>query len=233
MSLYQQGNSYYNANKFEKAIPLYTRFIEATDEPRIIKRGLINRGLTYSKMKEYDKAIADFTEAIRIDSTDMASFVDRGLAFFQAQRYEEATLDFKYVMAKGSDKKMSENSLYWLALINYQQGNPESTIAFCDQFLNSNPSDAEVIFLRASAYSLTDNLELAINDYSRIIKDYPKAYQAYANRGVAKINLLTSKGNLTPSRKETKSACEDLRKAKELGDNSVDDMLYIYCETGN
>ncbi|MDG1573424.1 tetratricopeptide repeat protein [Robiginitalea sp. M366] len=233
MNLYQEGNSHYHAKEFEKAIPYYTRFIEATDEPAIMKQGLINRGLAFTRMKVYDKAISDFTHAIQIDSTDMASFVDRGLAFFQAQRFEEATTDFQYVVASNSNRKMSENSLYWLALISYQQGNPDLSIAYCNQFLDLNSSDVEVLFLRALAYGLTGNLEQAIKDYTLILKNYPNAYQAYANRGVAKINLLTTRGNLKPSKKETKSACKDLAKAKELGDNSVEDMLYIYCENGN
>jgi hypothetical protein len=54
--------------------------------------------------------------------------------------------------------------------------------------------------------------------------------QAYANRGVAKINLLTSKGNIRPTKEQTSDACADLNKAKQLGDNTVDDMLFIYCD---
>ena len=44
-----------------------------------------------------------------------------------------------------------------------------------------------------------------------------------------KINLLTGNGNLQPSKKETKSACKDL-KARELGDIVVDDLIYVYCD---
>ena len=62
------------------------------------------------------------------------------------------------------------------------------------------------------------------------IKKYPESYKAYANRGIAKINQLTTNGNLQPSRKETKSACKDLRKAQSMGDSTVGDMIFIYCE---
>lgn len=54
--------------------------------------------------------------------------------------------------------------------------------------------------------------------------------QVLAYRGTGKINLLTGNGNLQPSKRETKAACKDLNKANELGDNSVDHLIYVYCD---
>mgnify|MGYP006386899029 FL=1 len=53
--------------------------------------------------------------------------------------------------------------------------------------------------------------------------------EAYANRGVAKINLLSKKGNAIPAKKQTIDACADLKRAKQLGDDTVDDMIFIHC----
>ncbi len=70
----------------------------------------------------------------------------------------------------------------------------------------------------------------SIKDYDKAIEYNPKYKEAYANRGVAKINLLTTKGNVFPTKGQTKDACADLKKAKQLGDNTVDDMIFIHCK---
>ncbi len=44
-----------------------------------------------------------------------------------------------------------------------------------------------------------------------------------------KINLLTTRGTLQPTKDQTADACTDLQKAKKLGNNKVDDMIYVYC----
>ena len=69
----------------------------------------------------------------------------------------------------------------------------------------------------------------SIKDYDKAIELNPDYKEAYANRGVAKINLLTTGGNIKPTKEQTKDACADLQKAKKLGDNTVDDMIFIYC----
>ena len=42
--------------------------------------------------------------------------------------------------------------------------------------------------------------------------------------------MLTTKGKIQPTKEETATACKDLKKARELGDDSVEDMLFIYCK---
>ena len=43
--------------------------------------GLDNRGVAYYNKGEYDQAIADFTEAIRLDPDNADIYHDRGLAY--------------------------------------------------------------------------------------------------------------------------------------------------------
>lgn len=86
------------------------------------------------------------------------------------------------------------------------------------------------MFIRGTANDMLRNFEQSIIDYSKSIELKPNYVESIANRGSAKINLLTGIENLQPSKKETKSACMDLKKAKELGDDTVDDLIYIYCD---
>ena len=190
-------------------------------------------GNAFYKSRNYEKAILNYSELIKTTDESLViktGHINRGLSKMHAEYLNEAKKDFHYVVLINSNEKMTENAFYWLSQINYKLGQMENVIANCNVFLRSNPSDSEMYFMRASAYSMMQNFDKSIKDYSKVIELYPASYQAYANRGVAKINSLTGNGNIQPSRKETKSACKDLRKAKKMGDFTVGDMIYIYCE---
>lgn len=229
MDLYHTGNSNFNAGNFEKAIENYTELMKIIEEPTVQKTCFINRGLSYDRLKKYDLAIADFTTAIKMDSADMASFIDRGLSKMRSGNFEKAIVDFNHVIGLRTNQRMTENAIYWKAQIHYSQHKFKKTIEDCDQYFRINPNDPEMYFIRGSANGMLQNFEESIKDYDKAIKLEPNYYQAIANRGTTKINLLTGNGNFQPSKKETKSACKDLKKAKELGDNSVDDLIYVYC----
>src|SRR5690606_41000811 len=97
--------------------------------------------------------------------------------------------------------------------------------------IKNNKNDAEFYFLRGTAYSNMRKYKEAIEDYDTAIKIHPNYVEVLTNRGVAKINLLTTNGNLKPTKKETKSACEDLKKAYQLGDKeNTEDLIFIYCK---
>ncbi|MFK7747801.1 MAG: tetratricopeptide repeat protein [Kordia sp.] len=231
IELYQTGNSNFKSGNFEKAIVNYTELIKIVDEKTVQKTGYINRGLSYDRLQKYDLAIADFTAAIKLDSTDMASFIDRGLSNMHAGYLEKAKADYNYVIYKNNNNRMMESALYWLALVHYSQGKFKETIKNCDRYFIINSKDAELYFIRGTANDMLGNFEQSIKDYDKAIEIKPNYVKALANRGTAKINILTGHGNLQPSKKETKSACKDLKKAKALGDNVIDDMIYVYCDS--
>jgi hypothetical protein len=54
--------------------------------------------------------------------------------------------------------------------------------------------------------------------------------EAYANRGVQKINKLPVKDKVGKNIECLEDPCSDFLKAKELGDKEVDDMIYLYCK---
>jgi len=109
---------------------------------------------------------------------------------------------------------------------------PEESIELFDKAIKLNPTVAYVYFARGTAYSNTFDYNKAIEDYDKALEINPNYVEVYVNRANAKINQFTSKGNIDPTPEQTQSACEDLYKAKELGDKSIDteDMLYLYCK---
>ena len=74
----------------KKLLENYTELMEIIEEPTVQKTCFINRGLSYDRLtKPMNLAIADFTTAIKMDSTDMASFIDRGISKMHAGKLGE------------------------------------------------------------------------------------------------------------------------------------------------
>lgn len=101
-----------------------------------------------------------------------------------------------------------------------------------DQAIEINPTVAQAYFNRGTCKSNSLDFEGAILDFDKAIELDSYFAEAYANRGNAKINILTTKGNISPTKEQTESACEDFYKAAELGDKSVgvEDLIYLYCK---
>ena len=54
-----------------------------------------NRGLAYFTMGDYDRAIADCGQAIRLDPGYAWSYKNRGSAYYMKKDYDKAIVDFE------------------------------------------------------------------------------------------------------------------------------------------
>ena len=230
--LYFSADANFSNGNYKEAIANYTELLKIADKNRktLIKRCYYMRGFSWDRIQEYDNAISDFTNAIRIDNTDMASFIDRGMSNYNAGYFKEAKADFHHVISDKTNTRMTNNAYYWLAKIFFSEGNFSTSKTYLNFFIKGNSNNTEVYFLRGVVNDRLMNFKASIKDYTKTIELSPKNYQAFANRGTAKINLLTGSGNLQPTKRETKSACKDLKKARKLGDNTVGDLIYVYCD---
>ena len=53
-----------------------------------------NQGVENSKLKQFDKAIADYTKAIELDPKSAIAYTARGLAYLKVGKQKEAEADF-------------------------------------------------------------------------------------------------------------------------------------------
>jgi Tfp pilus assembly protein PilF len=58
----------------------------------------ISRGMDYYDKKDYDKAIADFTEIIRLWPQHEPAYYCRGLAYYDKKDYDRAIADFDHAL---------------------------------------------------------------------------------------------------------------------------------------
>lgn len=63
----------------------------------VLEKYAYNRGVTNAKKGEYDKAVADFTEAIRLDPKTPDAYFARGVAYSNKREHAKAEADFAKV----------------------------------------------------------------------------------------------------------------------------------------
>jgi tetratricopeptide (TPR) repeat protein len=61
---------------------------------RAQEQAYYGRGEAYSDKKDYEKAIVDYTEAIRLDPTDEMAYFSRGIAYSHKKDYDKAIADY-------------------------------------------------------------------------------------------------------------------------------------------
>lgn len=229
--IFNDGVGLLKKNSYEDAKKKFTEVIAKATDKELKKLSYVYRGFSYNGLADYKNAIADFDSAIKIDPTDLASYIDRGEAKGYQNEPDEGQKDFKYVLARDSTSRLGLAALYYLGLIAYNEKKANEAIGYYDRYLKLAPDNAEAYFNRGCAKGLLlQDISGSIKDYDKAIALNPDYRDAYANRGVAKINLFTTKGNTHPSKDQTMDACSDLKKAKALGDSSVDDMIFVYCD---
>lgn len=227
---FDKAVKFLQSEDYSKAQKEFSDILNKATDNKLKKYCLIYRAFAYNGLGNYKIAIADLDEAIKLDPLDIASYTDRGKAKSFANDLDGAKQDFEYVLTKDSTGKQAQAALYYLGKIAYQNQQFEQSIKYYDKYILLTPNDPEVYFNRAAAKDMIMDPAGSIKDYDKAIQLDPNYKEAYANRGVAKINLQRRSGNLFPTKEQTLDACADLKKAKQLGDNTVDDMIFIHCD---
>lgn len=218
------------SENYKKAVEGFSNVLTKATDDKLKKSCYIYRAFSYNGLDDFKNAIKDLDKAIELDPADIASYTDRGKTKAYANDLEGAKKDFLYILTKDSTGGQAEAAFYYLGKITYYEGQFEESIQYYDKLLVLVPTDSEAYYNRAIAKGMKMDVAGSIKDYDKAIEINPNYMEAYANRGVAKINLLTTKGNIQPTKEQTGDACADLKKAKQLGDKTVDDMIFIYCD---
>ncbi|MDR1286638.1 MAG: tetratricopeptide repeat protein [Treponema sp.] len=142
----------------------------------------LDRGIMFAGRGEYDLAIADFSEAVRLDGEYTAAYGLRGNAYYYKGDYDNAIADYTQAIRLDSEYAGS----YILRGNAYHiKGDYDKAISDFNQAIRLNPMDAVVYSLRGNAYSNKGDNDRAIADYDQAIQLDPEYAAAYFNRGIA------------------------------------------------
>ncbi|WP_439394981.1 tetratricopeptide repeat protein [Bradyrhizobium sp. PMVTL-01] len=141
-----------------------------------------NRGLAYRRKGENDRAIADYTEALRLNPKYAIAYNNRGLAFSEKGENDRAIADYNEALRLDPKYAIAYNNrglAYW------RKGENDRAIADYNEALRLNPKYAVAYSSRGLAYSEKGENDRAIADETEALRLDPKLTVAYNNRGLA------------------------------------------------
>ncbi len=149
-----------------------------------------NRGNAYRRKSNYDQAIQDYDEAVRLTPTDADVYYGRGSAYRDKGDYDHAIQDFNEAIRLNPK---DEGSYYGRGLAYFDKEDYDPAIQDFSDASHLNPNDTWAYYGRGSAYYDKGDYDQAIQNYNEAIRLDPKFALAYKRRGDAYF----AKSNLT------------------------------------
>jgi len=197
--LWERGQLLSDLGQYEKAILDYSRILQielSKDEKRYREFALNGRASAYVYLKQYDHALADYAELIRL-TNGKKGYDGRGLAYMELGEYRKAASDFTEEINQRSKAASGETAtesswtneiFHGRALAYFQLGEHEKVIPDITEYLHhesvSTKDRSEAYALRGRAYGATDNNDKALADYTEAIRADPQMASAYYRRGM-------------------------------------------------
>ena len=143
---------------------------------------LVNQGYTDTNAGDYDRAIADYNEAIRLDPKSAIAFSDRGVAYMRKGDLDRAFADY--------NEALRLNPTYGPAFSNrgvayWKKGDNVRAFADYNEAIRLNPNYAPAFSNRGFAYWTKGDNVRAFADYNEAIRLNPNYAPAFSNRGFA------------------------------------------------
>src|SRR5262249_12062973 len=127
-----------------------------------------SRGLAYRAKGDFDRAVADFDEAIRLEPKNALLFNARGVAYSAKRDYGRAMADFDEAIRlepKGAAAFLNNRGLARHSMNDY-----DGAIADFDEVIRLAPNYALACYNRANAYRVKGDNDRAISDYTDAIR---------------------------------------------------------------
>lgn len=104
----EEGNVFFKANNYDKAILFYTKAIKAMPSNPVY---YANRAFCHIRLENYGSALIDAEKAIEVDSNYPKGYYRRGVAHFALAKYGDALTDFKLVVKLAPADKDAQKKL--------------------------------------------------------------------------------------------------------------------------
>ena len=145
-----------------------------------------NRGDAYLSANDYDRAIADYGQAIRLDPARPAWWRDRGAAYERTGDVRDAIADFDQAIRLDPADPLALNARCWARATTGQA--LDLALADCNQALGILTAPA-IFDSRGLVYFRLNRLDLALADLNTGLKSNPKLAPYLYLRGLTRSAL--------------------------------------------
>ena len=178
----------------DREIAEYDRFLR-TANPLDVRTAAAyrNRGLAWQRKGRYDKAVADFNQAVATDPIGAESYKYRGLAWCHMGQFDKAVADFSVVIRlrpKSADAYCDRGNALDKAADSgdaaSRQDGYKKAIADYTEAIRLEPRRVTAYWARGAVWDQLAEYDKAIADYSDAIRLDLRYAAAYLSRGVAR-----------------------------------------------
>jgi tetratricopeptide (TPR) repeat protein len=138
--------------------------------------GWCDNGMAKMDKGDYAGAVKDFTVSLELEPKYVESLYRRGYCYMHLKQYEKAAEDFKTITVKAPDAGGESE----LGEALYRMGRYKEAIDKFTEAAEVNPDP--VIMDRGLAQIKLGNWQAAVDDFSSIIKRFPKCAECFLNR---------------------------------------------------
>lgn len=153
-----------------------------------------DKAVAFVEQKNWDAAIVESSEAIKLVPNYYEAYLQRGKAYDQKGDYSMANLDYSDALLLDPGKKhklhnelciLRGNNLFNLGKEQYAGQKYNQAIQMFDMAIELGSNNAELYLLRGNAHHSLSDYDNAISDFSQVIKLEPLNIQAHIGRGNA------------------------------------------------
>jgi tetratricopeptide (TPR) repeat protein len=148
-----------------------------------------SRGCIRFLLKDFEKAVADFSVAIKLRPKHANALFNRAICHFMLDQYDAAQADFSKVVDMCPEQAFGYRGL---GHVQMKQGRLAEAKASFDRAIEIRYGDPLAFFGRALAFQALGEAEHAIADYSRVLEFAPNHHRARLYRSL----LYRKRGNL-------------------------------------
>lgn len=123
-----------------------------------------NRGLAYKRKGQWDRAIADYSEAIRLKSDDAEVLNNRGNAYYHKGQLDRAIKDYDGALRLQPDLAEAFSNR---GNVYRKKGQFDLAIKNYDKAIHFKPGNAQVFADRGLAYDKKGELTQALRDFEK------------------------------------------------------------------
>jgi tetratricopeptide (TPR) repeat protein len=221
-----RGLWYYQMSNFREAVKDYTLAIEiraSTEATRASTEAIKStaelyylRATAYYWLLDKAKAKADYEKTLQIEANHVEACIGLGA---MAEDEEKPKIAFAYYNRAIKAKPSQTLAYLNRGLLYYNQGNTKKALADWNKALAYNPKADEVRILRAELFLEQKKYTQALADIEQIMQQKPYLSLSYLRRG-----------EIFFAQKQTEKACQDWRKAVELGNMEAEKWLKEHCK---
>lgn len=143
----------------------------------------VNRSLAYFAKKDFDHALVDLNQAIKLQPNFAFAYFNRAAVYISQQNYNYALADLNQAIKIQPDFALAylkRGGVYYIS-----KGDFERALADLNQAIKLQPISALLYGMRGEIYYDKGDYHRAITDYNQALKFQPNNAETYSDRGLA------------------------------------------------